>query len=41
MLKHVHFQGIKSLLDVKVDLEPFTVQGFVDAILKFDDKPAP
>lgn len=25
MLKHVHFQGIKSLLDVKVDLEPFTV----------------
>lgn len=25
MLKRVHFAGIKSLLDVTVDLEPFTV----------------
>jgi fused signal recognition particle receptor len=34
----VKFLGVGEGID---DLEPFTVQGFVDAILKFDDKPAP
>ena len=32
----VYFIGVGEGID---DLEPFTIQGFVDAILKFDDKP--